>query len=73
MLSSLNWAVHTCCSLNSLISQITRAAPPRAGMEMSCTELMWNHSQSFVFLRLQIQQLPARPENSMEHNQHWDP
>lgn len=40
-LGSLNWAVHTCCSLNSLISQITsstRAAPTRAGYK---NELHW--------------------------------
>lgn len=39
-------------------------------IKISCTELMWNHLQSFVFLRLQIQQLPACQENSTEHNQH---
>lgn len=31
---------------------------------------MWNHLQSFVFSRLQIQQLPACQENSVEHNQY---
>lgn len=34
---------------------------------------MWNHLQSFVFSsRLQIWQLPACQENSIEHKQHLE-
>lgn len=34
---------------------------------------MWNHLQSFVFSsRLQIWQLPACQENSIEHKQHFE-
>lgn len=33
---------------------------------------MQNHLPSFVFLRLQIHQLPACQENSIEHNQHFN-
>lgn len=41
------------------------------GLKSSCTELMWERLQSFVFLRLQIQQLPACHETSIEHQQHF--
>lgn len=42
-------------------------------IKISCIELMWNHLQSFVFSsRLQIRQLPACQENSIEHNQHLE-